>query len=353
MFEYENVESAGYGTTQTPTATVTEGQFVCRRSQAADSAAANLAATAQEADSCRRRAQPRDPVTGRYVSAKAADCEDGEPATPATERVRAADITRRDLDGRWLNSVPVDEVSGEMVVSDTDFAPSPEDIFLAHEDDDTFDGKPVLFVRLFEDGTNSAVRSFGFVDTTSSGDQKDWVDSRLDDADTFHDRPTVLPGRHKKHNSKCFSKQDTEARRHHKKLVSRMRRARRVAPSWLNKPEWSDEAAELLGDHEFSTEERIEADAYEREYRRELEEAGDEISGLGEPERYSASDFEPEHELEAELGRAPSVKADRERQNYEVRRTFGRRGDSKRTHEAILFTRSVRARRAAIAELAV
>lgn len=72
--------------------------------------------------------------------------------------------------------------------------------------------------------------------------------------DSFRDRPIVLPGKFGKHHNKSFSKPDTEERRHHKKLVSRMRRQRRVsdpARAWLdNAGLWLREEDEETAEYE-------------------------------------------------------------------------------------------------------
>jgi len=185
---------------------------------------------------------PRDPTTGRFLPRHQDGCEDGAVEMPATERARAADFGRRDdLTGSWIGFVRMDEVSDEMAFGDADFALSPEDELLAREEDgyeDCDDGDDDDEFVCIDD----SLEAVGSVDDDHVYDDYD----EYDEADMFRDRPTVLPGKHKKHNSKCFSKQDTPERRRRQKLIGRMRRARRAAQTWLDKPDWSDVASQLL-----------------------------------------------------------------------------------------------------------
>jgi len=89
--------------------------------------------------------------------------------------------------------------------------------------------------------------------------------------DDFCDRPVSI-----KKLKTSFSKPDTKARRHHKKLVSRMRRQRREsdpARVWLDQPDWSDEyveaedlaelEAEMADEREFDYREYVENYSYD------------------------------------------------------------------------------------------
>jgi hypothetical protein len=177
----------------------------------------------------------RDPVTGRFVKMFVATNNDGP-----------------DLD--W-----VEETLGGLYTDDEDDGlgfgvenQTPESLFLEVEDDeDEYPDRCVVVEDRY-----SAMAKAAEVETASvvkqaevaTQSEPDNVEDDCDDGDKFVDRPIVLPGKFKK--GKSFSKPDTEERRRHKKLVSRMRRQRRESdPSHA----WLDQTVESTDNPDLET----------------------------------------------------------------------------------------------------
>jgi len=120
-----------------------------------------------------RWAHPRNPINGRF--------------TPTGET---------DLD------MVEATVAGQFVGEDDDYD--------SHDPIDDNDPETILIAR--EEG-NEEQELIEVEDDFCDDDFNSDADTGEDDSDIFHDRPIVLPGKYKKHNSKSFSRPDTEDRR--------------------------------------------------------------------------------------------------------------------------------------------
>jgi len=203
-------------------------------------------------DGKERTGNSRDPVTGRFVKMLVAADSDGPDL----------DWVEETLGGLYSD----DEDDGFLVEEQT-----PESLYFEAEDrEDEYPDQYVVVDDRYSamakavEAEIASVAKQAEVATQSEPDKveddgmcqfdEDWECPGLvgcDDSDKFVDRPIVLPGKYKKHDDKLFSKPDTEERRRHKKLVSRMRRQRRESDSshaWLDQTVESTDNPDLEAD---------------------------------------------------------------------------------------------------------
>jgi hypothetical protein len=233
-------------------AELTIAVFVSHNSVLSDLDNAELAQAEKDAKSV-RPLPPRDPTTGRFISVKADGVEDGSFGETASDRFRQADLGRR-LMGASREIRLTDEVSDEMVDGD-ELALSPEDILIAREeeeidpeDEEDFEGDgddTEYFVDLLW-----AEHERAAWDGTDEDADNESDDDLVDSTDSFCDRPTV--NRSDKCGTRGRPSPMVAARARRKLLVSRMRRARRNARSWLTRPDWSDKASARLEAEELA-----------------------------------------------------------------------------------------------------
>jgi hypothetical protein len=192
---------------------------------------------------------PRDSVTGRFLPMTAEGCEDGRTAETATAFFRRTDLGRRPRGaGREIHLT--DEVSGEMIFGD-ELAFSPEDILIAREEGevDGYDEYLADFVwaeherAAWMDISNTLVPPERADD--EDGESVFVPDGDLADlTDSFRDRPTV--NRSDRSGTRGHPSPVVAARARRERIIARMRRARAATMSWLDEPDWSDEAAAEL-----------------------------------------------------------------------------------------------------------